>query len=353
MSIRRVNARDLVSRLLERAVASVNGGVSRTLTARRSKEVPPAHSRHLTDTRTRVSQLLEYAIAYEMNRAVQDEYRGCSLSAVLWNKFPDLVIRDEQGVRAIGLEVKALHTAAEEKSANFSTPLQVIRQNEDFIVVLNWGWHRVQMNGTDMVYPHIHRGLVFDAWLLAKIRDYTWLYNHDGRRKAFDLCSPLICGGNDSAFKAEEGNLGKLMRIELSGSIPASVPGYSEMKEESTRYEEFKAETIALSLQEAFKDVCYASTGAEPMFSHFKSYPASLQWLGASDLPSGQKFLLLAGKGQLQSLPGLGALADGTKAIWLSSKLNWKLYETRSGTWRNLGEGQKPESELERIIALL
>jgi hypothetical protein len=57
--------RDLIKKLLIEAVERVNKGISKTLTARLSTENPPMDTRHLTDTRTRVSTLLEYSLAYE------------------------------------------------------------------------------------------------------------------------------------------------------------------------------------------------------------------------------------------------------------------------------------------------
>jgi len=79
-----MNNAALVQSLLDRAVAQVNRGISKTLTARRSVEMPPLNLRHLTDTRTRVSTLLEYSLAYEMNHLLADEGKGHSVSAVLW-----------------------------------------------------------------------------------------------------------------------------------------------------------------------------------------------------------------------------------------------------------------------------
>jgi hypothetical protein len=100
---------EFVQSLLNKAVERVNNGVSKTLTARRSSETPPLDPRHLTDTRTRVSTLLEYSLAYEMNHLLAEEGRGFSVSSVLWNVFPDLVVRDASRNPTIGLEVKALH----------------------------------------------------------------------------------------------------------------------------------------------------------------------------------------------------------------------------------------------------
>ena len=174
---------ELIESLLARAIKRVNKGISKTLTARRTNEKPPMDPRHLTDTRTRVSTLLEYSLAYEMNILLEKEGAGFSISAVLWNVFPDLYLRDPSRTPVIGLEVKALHTAAEEKSANLATPLSIIKKGSDFVVVVIWAWQREEINDVSITYPHIHLVKVFDAYLLAQIRDYSWLFAQGDRIK--------------------------------------------------------------------------------------------------------------------------------------------------------------------------
>lgn len=80
--------RAFVETVLTRAVERVNSGVSMTLTARLNSEHPPRDSRHLTDTRTRVSILLEYALAYEMNHILQEAANGCSVRLCCGMSFP-------------------------------------------------------------------------------------------------------------------------------------------------------------------------------------------------------------------------------------------------------------------------
>ncbi|MEQ1853392.1 MAG: hypothetical protein ABMA01_17580, partial [Chthoniobacteraceae bacterium] len=168
--------REYVQELIGKAVERINNGVSKTLTARLQSEAPPLDPRHLTDTRTRVSTLLEYALGYELNHLLIDEDEGRSASAVLRNVFPDFIIRDAQRVPFIGLEVKALHTAAEEKSANLSTPLHVIKRGSDFVIIIIWAWRREIVGGASITYAHIHAAELFDAYLLAQTRDYSWLF---------------------------------------------------------------------------------------------------------------------------------------------------------------------------------
>ncbi len=345
-----LTSRQFVQSLLNLAINRVNAGVSKTLTARRTSERPPRDPRHLTDTRTRVSTLLEYSVAYEMNHILQEEGQGFSVSSVLWNVFPDLIVRNRQRDNEIGLEVKALHTAAEEKSANLMTPLKLIRYQKDFIVIINWGWQVGILDGVSITYPHIHLGGVFDAWLLAKIRDYGWLLNQGNRVKGIDIATPLI-NGDGAAFKAEEGNLGKLMRIQLPDDMPESVPHYVEMKAEDSLYTAFKQQVLALGLRETFLDICLLEGMPPPVVQSGTGYPVACQVLGSAALSNGVQFHLLAGPRPEQWLRTVAAevIPNRSAVLWLGTKLDWKLFAKNSGHWTTIDQGKKPDSEYDRI----
>jgi hypothetical protein len=240
--------KDILMPLILDAVNRINNGISKTLTARKTSELPPQDTRHLTDTRTRVSALLEYSLSYELNHLLVEKGQKYSISNVLWNVFPDLVVRDNNFDDVAGLEVKALHSAAEEKSANLHTPLPLIRKNRDFIVILVWGWTRQQNENTDIIYPHIHDVGIFDAWLIAKMRDSTWLINDGSRVKGIDISTPII-DSDDGGYKAEEGNLGKLMRISMSDQTSYDMPSYDDMSREAIEYEKFKKRILLLDLK--------------------------------------------------------------------------------------------------------
>jgi hypothetical protein len=349
--------RRVIRSLLEVAVKEVNAGVSQTLTARTSAERPPADTRHLTDTRTRVSTLLEYAVAYEMNNHIDSLLPGHTLSTVLWNVYPDLVVRDQSRCRVMGLEVKALHTAAEEKSANFDTPIQLVRKDSDFVLIMSWGWQQAKVDNVEIVYPHIHACEIFDAWLLAKIRDYTWMYRcrdrNGTRKKAFDLCSPIIDAPNSGGkFKAEEGNLGKLMRIGRDNTIPDSTPSFREMKMENELYQTFMAKVLAIGLRETFNELCLLAGCDEIGFIEFDSYPNSTTQLAKAKLPDDRQFVLLAG-GRAPHGGSRAPYPDKTLAFYLTGMLKWTLLEANEGAWLEKGEGQKPDIEFPTILEKL
>ena len=83
-----------------------------------------------------------------------------------------------------------------------------------------------------------------------------WLWNQGSRKKGVHLATPIINGDGDKFEGRVEGNLGKLMRIQLPADIPASVPNYEMFKAEDELYGAFKSHVLALGLRETFRDLC-------------------------------------------------------------------------------------------------
>ena len=349
--------RRFVKRLARRAVKRINRGVSRTLTARRLDENPPLHTRHLTDTRTRVSNLLEYALAYEMNRVLESDEDNRTISAVLWNVFPDLIIRDKELNNLAGLEIKALHTAAEEKSANLSTPLSVIRKKKDFLVVLVWGWKVGNNGGVKMYYPHVHSIDVLNAWCLARIRDLEWLRKEGNglkaRPKGIDLGSPLILQ-QENMYKAEEGNMGKLMRIGLTDTLPRSIPYREEIEREDKKYEQFKQRVMGFGLVETFKDVCKVLGIEFESMNKTTQYPSEYQILGKAVVGNEKRIYFGAGfQPNINAHPEKDRYSNKDCVFWLGSKLNWKIFRVTIDGLQQVQSGDKPETQIEMISKTL
>jgi hypothetical protein len=288
-----------------------------------------------------------------MNHLLAEEGKGFSVSSVLWNVFPDLVVRDARRSPTIGLEVKALHTAAEEKSANLSTPLHVIKKEDDFVVILIWAWLRVNLGEVSVTYAHIHAAQVFNAYLLAQTRDYSWLFNQGGRIKGIDISTPIISSETRlHCFKAEEGNMGKLMRIELEPGLPASTPNIAELRYEAEKYQRFKDQALGLGLTETFREICDLQKASQLNCQPPPKYPTALVELGRARLPSGSVFCLYAG-GSVSHLfrvrPDQAGLQPGTLALWLSSKLKWVIVKATEGSWEQIATGHKPDTAYEKI----
>lgn len=338
----------LLHSLILEAVTRINNGVSKTLTARHTSEVPPQDTLHLTDTRTRVSTLLEYSLSYELNHLLIEQGGQFSISNVLWNVFPDLVIRDHDFNNIMGLEVKALHSAAEEKSANLHTPLPLIRKQRDFIVILLWGWVRHSYGHVDITYPHIHDFDIFDAWLIAKMRDSTWLINSGDRIKGIDISTPII-SSDGGGFKAEEGNLGKLMRINMSNQTSSEMPFYEMMKNEAERYASFKNKILLLGLKETVKDIS-EKLGAEVSFvDNVTEPPKNIRVIGSSDVLGKIVFFVAGSKrANISWSDAVPSLDNTSVLVHLGNKLDWKVIKYNQN-WSVIASGKKPEIELEKI----
>lgn len=340
--------KDTLMPLILEAIERINNGVSKTLTARRSSEIPPQDTRHLTDTRTRVSTLLEYSLSYELNHLFIKKKMNHTISNVLWNVFPDLVVRDRNFKDVAGLEVKALHSAAEEKSANLHTPLPLIRKGRDFIVILAWGWLREEDEHKDITYPHIHDVGIFDAWLIAKMRDSTWLINDKDRIKGIDISTPIINSG-DGGYKAEEGNLGKLMRISMSDNTSKDMPSYEAMRKEANEYEDFKSNILLLGLKETMKDISEVLGFADHLKVDVTNLPTTAEEIGSCALPDKKVFFVSGRKVGNSAWDGIiNMLEENSVIVQLGNKLDWKVLKY-VGRWTVTASGKKPDIELDKI----
>jgi hypothetical protein len=332
--------------ILKISIDAINQGVSKTLTMRRADETPPASTRHLTDTRTRVSSLLEYALSYELNLVLKKTNSGQFISNVLWNVFPDLILRDSKSINKMGIEVKALHAASEEKSANLKTPISIIRKDKDFIVILIWSWVNDTINGVDTVYPHIHNFGVFDGWLLAKIRDTTWLINDKDRIKGLDISTPII-DSDGTKFKAEEGNMGKLLRIHLSNDISTKVPYYLEMKNEALKYKVFTDGILARGINLTFENISTYLGGEFTLIHKIVSYPTAIMHIATITINKEEIICTAGGSISISGITNsFNPSKSGGKCIHLGSKLGWKIYHNNSTEWVSYSGGKKPDIEM-------
>ena len=341
--------KEFLHNLISEATRKINSGITKKLTARKSSEVPPRDTRHLTDTRTRVSTLLEYSLSYELNQLLIEKGLAYSISNVLWNVFPDLIVRDSMFNNVAGLEVKALHAAAEEKSANLHTPLPLIRKNKDFIVILAWGWSRLHEGDIDITYPHIYKVGIFDAWLIAKMRDSTWLMNSKNRVKGIDINTPII-SSTGSTFKAEEGNLGKLMRINMSDHTSPDMPYFEDMRMEADSYTSFKDKILLLGLNETIKDIAEKVGGILSYPNNISELPEVATVIGFANILGSKRIHFVAGRkrGNTPWNEIISPSKNENVIIQLSNKLDWKVRKN-THRWSVIASGKKPDIELKKI----
>lgn len=343
---------DWIIAVCESAVCRLNAGYSRPLMSRRISENPPRDARHLTDTRTRVATLLEYALGYHLNEVLRETSDGLFCSAVLWNVFPDLLIRKSDGTPVFGLEVKALHAAAEEKSANLATPLAVINRR-DYVVVLVWSWASGDEVQAAMLYPKVLSVDVFSAWDLARIRDLGWMSGANSRPKGIDLIGPII-ESTPGNMKAEEGNLGKLLRIRPPAGLFESQLEHSGLAQTSRRFEAFKSRVIVAGLSETFRDICMSLGAMHPRIEESHQYPTDADVLGSAILEAGNQLGLLAGpRPTVAFLNSLTRKYQFDAAVWLGKTLEWEVHKLSKNSWNRIGNGMKPDSEIEKITHLL
>lgn len=345
--------KDEIEQYLSQAVREINTGDSRALVARLPSEKPPVDYRHLTDTRGRVSTLLEYALGYELNQLARED--GYWVSNVLWNRFPDLLVRQQNGVKSAGLEIKALHVDAEEKSANLSTPISLIEKDKDFIVVMIWGWVRESLEDVDIVIPYIHRAEIFDAWQLAKMRDYGWLNSIRQRSKLIDIECPMIQKTDNTQFKPEEGNLGKLMRLSPTNDLPENIPGFMELNETIKEYQEFISRTHDLCVTEIFREIAILISGGDEglTLSNGVSENAQCREVGRFD-DGTNKIRFLYGR-QPSNYLGASEIPNTESIFHLSVKLEWTIfkYDNSQKKWSSIKNGQKPGVSYEAILEAL
>ncbi|EMN7321891.1 hypothetical protein WB896_004265 [Vibrio vulnificus] len=346
--------KEQISEILSVAINNINQGISKKITIRKSDETPPQDTRHLTDTRARVSTLLEYSLTYEVNRIFNERESQNSLSTVLWNVFPDLIVRNGNMENIAGLEVKALDLAAEEKSANLHTPISYIRKGKDFLVILSWGWVREVTDNYDIYYPHVYDVGIFDAWLIAKIRDTTWLINRKSKGKlyckGFDINTPIINGCTKlEPFKAEEGNLGKVMRIKLSEKADLNLSYYEEMIKESADYYRFSNLVLGRGIVETAREI------ADYLGIEVECEEVSIEFTGdakiiAKGKRDSNRIIFVSGKNKLKQLQKNCRESD--VVISFNYELNWEISKF-DGNWKSIAKGEKPSIELGKIASNL
>ena len=218
----------LAAEFMPAILARLNQSDTRRRMALYGGDRVPENERNLTDVRNRMSLLIEYKLAWVGNLLLEAHgIRDLFWTNVVANRFPDLELRDNQGIRGIRVEVKCLQAIAEEKSANFDTLKKDLNPHTDYIVVFVWEW----FDDPGAVHwdraPRILRAFVFHASSLAELRDYNWLTTppHNslgGGYQGFDFRYAVNC--RKGVYNEEEGNYGKLTRIWNKRSVYPGTP---------------------------------------------------------------------------------------------------------------------------------
>ncbi|ERT08131.1 type I restriction modification DNA specificity domain protein [Lyngbya aestuarii BL J] len=181
-----------------------------------SGEKIPENERNLTDTRNRVSLIIEYELARIANSILENlEIKDIFWTYVVANRFPDLEVRTTSGHKGLRVEVKCLQSISEEKSANFDTLRKDIHPKTDFVVIFAWDWKNDPENINWDRASFVYQVYVFHASSLALLRDWYWLNcppkDLGNGLQGFDLRYAVNC--KEGKYNEEEGNYGKLLRI--------------------------------------------------------------------------------------------------------------------------------------------
>ncbi|MEQ1852548.1 MAG: hypothetical protein ABMA01_13270, partial [Chthoniobacteraceae bacterium] len=177
--------------------------------------------------------------------------------------------------------------------------------------------------------------------------------------KGIDISTPLLTPKkrpSSDRFKAEEDNIGKLMRIDLEPGLPETTPGLIEMKREAVAYQKFKTRALVLGLTETFREICDLQCATDVECRSLGEYPKTLTQVGNAKL-SGQRriYLFAGGNSKSAARQKLDSVAHpaGTIAFWLGSKLKWTVFKVVEGSWKQVATGTKPDTAYEKIEAAI
>lgn len=200
------------------------------------------NEQNLSDTRTRMGLLLECEFARISNDLLADEGIGeLFWSYVPANRYPDLVVRDDAGIAHLRVEMKALESCAEEKSANFETLIKDINPATDYLAVCLWEWE--DSRGEEAFWdktPIVDNIYVFHAYSLARIRDSHWLNSPQKSKypKGIDLRTAISC--DEVGFSVEQHNMGKMLRLWKNNGTEEPPSSFTERERETLKdYLEF------------------------------------------------------------------------------------------------------------------
>ncbi len=288
--------------ILARAVESLNRTTNLRQMGKLAIERLPQNERNLTDVRTRLGVLLEYALATVINAHWQERLGGDhTLCFVVANRYPDLVSRDRQHRPGMRIEVKAIEAISEEKSANLDVLVRDTRATGDILCVLVWEWKEAAVDGTIVEYPHIYRAFAFSERTIAKIRDVSWLHNMSRSTfKGIDIGGPVV--GSGGGLKEEEHNMGKLLRIGAEEDF--GDPSLAPYKDDPNvrLYEEFRRFTITLGIQTIVRRA-FSAFGMTALEEHISNFQFQL----------GETRLVAIGRNDTTRLAIFGGTSRGEK----------------------------------------
>lgn len=330
--------------ILPEVQIKINTGRFHKMSSKLKTELLPTNQRNLTDARTRIGTLLEYQFAFELNNLLKDKYylREYDVGFVLANQYPDLVIRNELHEVVLRIEMKSIQGISEEKSANFDALIRNIEKNADLLCIILWEWESIESKQTELDYPKISKIYLFDAYEIAKMRDCGWLKNISSQlgNKIIDV-SGVYVPINTTTFKQEEGNIGKILRINTNQENTAAI-----------LYEKFKKEVQLFGIQQIVKQCVRLFSGHEQeIIFDSNEYDSNEVQKIYHEIKEDVSILILAGnrrsKTKITNITRdvlREKQIQSTYVVIMNEKFDWTLFRISLTEILKLEEGNKPQS---------
>ena len=305
----------------------------------------PENERNLTDSRNRISLILEYEFARVITKILTDANSHDLFCAyVVANRFPDLEIRNDKGKLGLRFEVKCLQSIAEEKSANLATLRKDIQPITDFIVVFLWDWTYKRTTTQWDRAPYVVDFYVFNASSLATLRDWYWLNrpptNVGNGYQGFDLRYAVNCA--QGKYNEEEGNFGKLLRL-WQNDFPYRPPEDDLLLKTEGDYCAFKDHVVVHGFTTLAGQMLPALSGKAEIVEvqdggrriGFKS----------QDLGFFLSSRLGTSRGNVEKKLNVIMREDALSEVWvLRDKYQWQRYGLRHGRVELIRTGKKPKT---------
>lgn len=346
--------------VLPRVVSQMNLEMSPHQIAKLASEKLPENERNLTDARTRIGVLLEYSLAIYLDKLFTEEIGPeHRVGFVVAHKFPDLVARDPDHLPILRIEVKCVQLAAEEKSANLDTLLRDIRPYRDLLCVLVWEWQQRVRGKSVVQYPHVQRAFAFDAYIVAKVRDWGWL-NEPKRGHTNDIDVATAVVRRAGSWKKEEKNLGKLMRIADREALTRPPLHHFANDPVVSDYLEFKDFVIEHGITLGWRRIVGEANCTIPNSGGWCRCESVFRLEIAVDSRGGTIATYFVPNMRSRAAIKTTVLADlraiglnSCRVVLLSEKYAWRIFEYDGTTLASTAAGKKPKNLVSHLTPRL
>lgn len=195
-----------LNELFEALQIRFNSDVAPRLLSTLPTETLPTDPTALTGFRSRISLLIEYSVIELLAEYLcvdSDGQQRVTFNTV--NQFADCFVRDGATWRLNKrIDIKTTHIASDEASARYTTPIDEIDQDRDWLLYIVWDFRECDFAGLTLRSPQILDGVFLRGITVARERDLRQRlaggsFDDDGQ--------PLTNNGH------KDTNFGKVRRI--------------------------------------------------------------------------------------------------------------------------------------------